>query len=308
MMRFHRAFQDSVRALAALGALILAGCLGSSGGASRKPAPSAPIAYGGLRASPYGIVPYPSADEWDSYAKRMEEAFPGSVGSFVWILGTVNGNAGRQTCSLNFPLDRPISMVTDFPLDENEAFLSLCDRRGYSVWLQVESGDADPVELCRAVLERYRDHLSVRGFGLDVEWHRTAGTDGWGTAVSDDLARRLVAAARSVRPRYEVFLKHWDPRWMPPSEREGLVFANDSQGHESLESMTREFSRWAREFGPSPVLYQVGYEADRGLWGTFSDPVRELGVLLARDLPANRELSIVWVDFTLRSVMVDGDR
>lgn len=298
------------RSLAAVLTAVLAitGCLGSPGGGARKPASSAPIAYGGLRASPYGIVPYPAVEEWDAYAQRMEAFFPGSVGSFVWILGTVNGNAGRQTCSLNFPLEGDIPMATDFPLDENEAFLALCDRRGYSVWLQVEPGDADPVELCRAVLLRYRDHPSVRGFGVDVEWYKTAGTDGWGTAVSDDLARRLVAAARSVRPRYEVFLKHWDPLWMPPSEREGLVFANDSQGHESLDSMRSEFSRWAAAFAPSPVIYQIGYEADRALWGGFPDPVRDLGSLLARDLPAGQELSVVWVDFTLRSVMVDGSR
>jgi len=36
--------------------------------------------------------------------------------------------------------------------------------------------------------------------------------------------------------------------------------------------------------------------------------VRDLGSLLARDLPAAQELSVVWVDFTLRSVMVDGSR
>ncbi len=269
----------------------------------RKPARGSPVAYAGLRASTYGIVPFPEIAEWDSYARSMEEAFPGSVGSFVWIVGNVNGNAGRQSCTLNFPLERPIPLASGFPVDGNEAFLELCDRRGYSVWLQVEPGDSDPVALCRAVLERYRGHPSVRGFGLDVEWYGTAGTDGWGTAIGDGLARRLVKAARSVDRRYEVFLKHWDADWMPPTEREGIVFVNDSQGHESLDSMKAEFAAWSRRFAPSPVAFQIGYGADRRIWGAMADPVSELGLALAEGAAPGQEVSVVWVDFTLRPVM-----
>lgn len=281
------------------------GVFGCRAAQTREPASGAAIPYAGFRASTYGIVPFPEVSEWDSYAQAMEAAYPGSVASFVWIVGNVTGNSGKRSCTVNFPLSAAIPYVNDFPLDQNEEFLALCDRRCYSVWLQVESGDADLVALAGETMRRYKNHPCVRGFGIDTEWISPDGKDGWGTAVSDELARRLVAEVRSVNPRYEVFLKHWDARWMPPTERKGLVFVNDSQGHETLETMRHEFSSWASRFAPSPVAFQIGYDADRSLWGAFADPLTELGFWLARDVPADQELSIIWVDFTLRDVMAE---
>lgn len=261
------------------------------------------VRWAGFRASPYGIQPFPDADEWGRAATAMEGRYPGSTGTFVWIAGTVNGSAGNQTCMLNFPLDDPVAGAVDFPFDENEAFLRLADQRGYAVWLQVEPGDADLPALAEGVMRRYRSHPSVKGFGVDVEWYRTQGTGGFGTKVSDALARTLVERVQGAKPGSTCFLKHWDPAWMPPTAREGLVFVNDSQGHPSLEAMRAEFQDWATTFAPRPVLFQIGYEADRPLWQTLPDPVRDLGGYLTAGLPTGQEVGIVWVDFTLRSVL-----
>lgn len=235
----------------------------------------------------------------------MEALYPGSVGTFVWIVGSVNGSPGNQNCLLNFPLGEAVPGAVGFPLDENEAFLRLADERGYDVWLQVEPGDADLVALAGATMKRYRSHPSVKGFGVDVEWYRTKDTDGRGTRVSDALAQGLVDRVRSINPNYGVFLKHWDPLWMPPTARDGLVFVDDSQGHESLESMRAEFQAWATAFRPSPVLFQIGYESDQDLWGSYPNPVQDLGNFLTEGLPAGQSVGIVWVDFTLRGVMGD---
>lgn len=263
------------------------------------------VRWAGFRASPYGIRPFPAAEEWDRAAREMGSLYPGSTGAFVWIVGTVNGAAGTQTCMLNFPLEESVRGVVDFPVDENEGFLRRADQRGYAVWLQVEPGDADLPALAEAVMKRYRSHPSVKGFGVDVEWYRTLGTEGFGTKVSDALARTLVERVQGAKPGSTCFLKHWDPGWMPPTAREGLVFVNDSQGHPSLEAMRAEFQTWATAFAPRPVLFQIGYEADRPLWQTFPEPVRDLGEYLTTGLPTGQEVGVVWVDFTLRSVMAD---
>lgn len=292
-----------------LGGIILAS-MASCGPTARVPGRDAPVSWAGMRASSYGISPFPEGKTWISWAGRVEALYPGSVGTFVWIVGNVTGNGPKRFCTLNFPLDRRVEGVRDFPLDQNEDFLSMCDRAGYAVWLQVEPGDSDLPALAEAVMERYRSHPSVRGFGVDVEWYRPAGTGGAGQPLGDDLARELDRRVKAVDRRFSVFLKHWDAAWLPPTYRSDLIFVNDSQGHESLSSMKGEFASWAARFYPNPVMFQIGYPADQRLWGGFSDPVRELGNYLVAGLRPGQEIGIVWVDFTLRSVMesTEGSR
>lgn len=287
--------------------IILAGvlCMAqlvSCGEKPRQPAKDARVSWAGVRSSSYGIKPFPKADEWISVAGEMEAKYPGSVGSYVWIVGTVSGNRTKYSCTLNFPLDEKIEGVNPFPVDQNEDFLDMCDRMGYAVWLQVEPGDCDLPALAAATMRRYKHHPSVRGFGVDVEWFHPAGTDGYGVAITDDLAAEIDRAVKGVDKRYNFFLKHWDADWMPPTYRSDIVFVNDSQGHYSLESMKEEFAAWTEAFHPNPVMFQIGYEADEDLWKTLDDPARDLGEFLSGGLPIGQKIGIIWVDFTLRKV------
>lgn len=281
-------------------AAVLCGAMTCSCGiVSEKPM----VSYAGVRSSSYGISPFPDAKGWKKYAQAMKDRYPGSTGSFVWIVGYISGNGPEKRCVVNFPVGEKIDGVDDFPVDQNEEFLDMCDRAGFAVWLQVEPGDCDLASLAEATMRRYKKHPSVKGFGIDVEWYKPYGTDGFGQPITDELAGEIDSRIKAVDPRFNYFLKHWDERWMPPTYRSDIVFVNDSQGHDSLSSMKGEFSQWADRFAPNPVFFQIGYEADEDLWASFGNPTKELGDYLVEGYPEGREVGIIWVDFTLRKTM-----
>ena len=267
---------------------------------------TAKVTWAGCRCSTYGIKPFPSAEEWDTYVTRMASEYEGSIPTFVWIVGYVSGNGDVQSCTINFPIEEKIQGVVTFPYDENEDFLTMCDEKGYSVWLQVEPGDCDVVSLAKATMERYKNHKSVKGFGVDVEWHKTYDTEGYGTKITDELAQQLDEAIKSVDPRFTLFLKHWDINWMPDEYRSDIIFVNDSQQFKSLEAMKKLFDGWARWFYPNAVLFQIGYEADYNLWRKLDNPKKDLGDYLAEDIPDDQHVGIIWVDFTLKQAMKKG--
>ena len=286
-------------------AVILLGCKKNT----RIPVDGAVVSWAGLRSSSYGIKPFPSNQKWMEYAEKMEDLYPGSVGSFVWIVGNVTGNGTKRSCTINFPLDSKIEGVNTFPIDQNEDFLTMCDDKGYAVWLQVEPGYCDLPALAEATMRTYSKHPSVRGFGVDVEWYRGVGTNGYGEPFTDELAKELDQRIKKVNSRYTYFLKHWDEKWLPPTYRSDLIFVNDSQGHANIDSMKKEFSDWTSFFYPNPVFFQIGYEEDESVWKSFDEPVKELGAILAeaaRKTQVKRndqEIGIIWVDFTLKRVM-----
>lgn len=278
---------------------------------SIPPAKTALVTWAGCRRSDYGwkeamFKREPSAEEWITYAGRMAAEYEGSIPSFVWIVGSITGNEGAQRCSVNFPVGRKIDGVEDFPADMNKAFLDMCDEKGYAVWLQVEPGDCDLVELAKATMEYYKDRKCVKGFGVDVEWYRTQGTNGYGTKITDELAQAIDEAVKSVDPRFNIFLKHWDSNWMPPTYRSDIIFVNDSQYFDSLDKMKSFFTAWANNYYPNPVMFQIGYPADYDVWGQLENPKGDLGAILASDVKDDQHVGIIWVDFSLRTAMQKG--
>ena len=280
-------------------------------GPSIPPEKTAKVTWAGCRRSDYGwkearFKKEPTAEEWIEFGARMGAEYEGSIPTFVWIVGSITGNEGVQRCSVNFPIEKDIAGVEDFPADMNKDFLDMCDERGYSVWLQVEPGDCDLVELAKATMEYYKDRKCVKGFGVDVEWYKTQGTNGYGTKIDDELAKKLDQAIKSVDPRFTLFLKHWDGGWMPPTYRSDIIFINDSQYFKSLDGMKSFFTEWANRFYPNPVMFQIGYPADQAVWGQLENPKAELGALLAEDVKDDQHVGIIWVDFSLKTAMKYG--
>ena len=278
---------------------------------SIPPEKTALVTWAGCRRSNYGwkeamFKREPSAEDWISYGGRMAAEYEGSTGAFVWIVGMISGNEGAQICSVNFPLGRKIDGVEDFPADMNKDFLDMCDEKGYAVWLQVEPADSDLVELAKATMEYYKDRKCVKGFGVDVEWYKTNGTDGKGTRITDELAQAIDEAVKSVDPRFTVFFKHWDSGWMPPTYRSDIIFVNDSQGFSSLDQMKSFFTGWANNYYPNPVMFQIGYSRDESIWGELENPKGDLGAILAADVKDDQHVGIIWVDFTLKKAMEKG--
>ena len=258
----------------------------------RKPASSLGA---GFRYSSYGPAYNPGPEYWASVGQEMAAKFEGAKPSTIWIVGILDG----EGTYLNFDCEPDDPNIRCGHVDINEQTLTLFDEEGFEVWLQVEPGNASVDELIDIVLHQYKHHSSVVGFGIDVEWYKS--TNGpQGQPVTDEEARRWVAAIRKHNPNYYLFLKHWEKDWMPPTEREGIFFVDDSQQFESFEQMLAEFAAWGEAFAPGPVGFQYGYPADKAWWQTLSDPPRDIGQSLMDKVPNIKGL--FWVDFTVLDV------
>ena len=261
---------------------------------------SPPIPAGlraGLRASNYGISPFPDPTWWVNSINSMASRFPGSVGEQIAVVVEVSGGGGRGNCWAHFPQPATGTWpnVNWDDADLFESTFDAFDASGIKVWLQVEPARCDVPMLIDLLMLQYGHHPSVIGFGVDVEWYRKD-LARFGKPVTDAEAQAWVAQTRSYNAGYLVFLKHWLTEKMPPTYRTGLVFIDDSQGHGSLNAMVAEFSNWGQTFAPAPVGFQYGYQSDKTWWSSLNDPPRTIGNALLAAIPNTRDL--VWVDFT----------
>lgn len=267
--------------------------------ASSTPTPP-PVPAGlraGLRASNYGISPFPAPTWWVDSITSMASRFPGSIGEQIAVVVEVAGGGGRGNCWAHFPQPATGTWpnVNWDDVDLFESTFDAFDASGIKVWLQVEPARCDVPMLIDLLMLQYGHHPSVIGFGVDVEWYRKD-LARFGKPVTDAEAQAWVTQTRTYNPNYLVFLKHWLTEKMPPAYRTGLVFIDDSQGHGSLNAMVTEFSNWGQTFAPAPVGFQYGYQSDQTWWSSLNDPPRTIGNALLAAIPNTRDL--VWVDFT----------
>lgn len=271
--------------------------------------------WAGIRASSYGLIEsfakYPGINDMVDCLEKMESCYAGSNGTVILIVGVVSEDLTK--CVLDFPLSKEITNVIGSDVDFYEDYLNALDNAGYSVWLQVEPGNADLVELAKEVINHYKHHSSVKGFGIDVEWYKRADNRN-GMKLSSDgdepkTVSKVLTAVKAINSDYTVFVKHWDERWLP-DPKEGLVFVNDSQGFRSSESKTalqrmcEEFADWAETYAPCPVMFQIGYDSDESkIWGSMENPAEELGMAIIAECNTSNDIGIIWVDFTLKEAM-----
>ncbi len=258
------------------------------------------IEYAGVRASIYGIEPFPSPEEWGDMIKKMHNYFPGSKPVIVWILGIVKD---KVNCRLHFPSEgKEFKNIIFDNMDLSEKYLNYFDKNNINVFLQVEPANADVKTLMELVLKRYGKHKSVVGFGVDVEWYRENDFKGWGKKVDDETARMWEKIVKSYNPNYKLFIKHWDKRWMPPHYRGDLIFINDSQMFKKFDDMLKEFKDWGKAFYPNKVWFQIGYPKDKKWWGIFKTPPEHMGKSIASEI--RQKTGILWVDFSLKGVLL----
>ncbi len=259
--------------------------------------------FGGVRASEYGIKPFPTAEEWTRYSVKIASKFRDFKPAVIWIVGVAYDNG---SCGLNFPSDgKEYPYISFAEKDENEEYLSYFDNLGINVFLQVEPGDADIPTLINLMLKRYGKHPSVVGFGVDIEWYKWSKYED-GKPVSDEEVKNWVNLILSFNKNYALFLKHWEIEKMPPEFKEHLIFINDSQGFSSLGEMIDEFQNWGNYFSSSPVAFQIGYEADKNWWQYYYDPAGKIGDEILKNIPNCN--GIYWVDFTLKDAFIKRKR
>jgi hypothetical protein len=264
---------------------------------------SAKVSFAGVRSSSYGIRPFPDADDWTKAMQKMSTYFEGSRPCAIWIVGELSKEQG---CRLFFPANgNKVDNVIFKEEDIHEPYLTHFDKVGIKVFLQVEPGNASVDTLIALVLNRYKHHSSVIGFGIDVEWFRESERKGWGIPVTDSLARNWEKKVKKYNPDYKLFLKHWDRDWMPPTYRGDIIFISDSQEVVSLSAMVDEFTNyWAGYFKPNPVYFQIGYRSDRVWWNDLNTPPKAIGEAIIANI--DQETGIFWVDFTLRETLLSA--
>ncbi len=260
----------------------------------------AKVIYAGVRSSNYGIKPFPEPQEWQNAIETMSGYFEDSTPCAIWIVGEFKG---PKECHLFFPSDGNNYINIQFnDTDKHEKYLSYFDKTGIKVFLQVEPANADMNALIDLVLNRYKHHECVIGFGIDVEWYRESENPEWGVKVEDDTAKAWEARVKSHNNNYRLFLKHWDRDWMPKKYRGDIIFVDDSQALENFKALIDEFVEyWADFFKPNTVFFQIGYKADKSWWQELSNPPKDIGDAIKERLEQN--VGIFWVDFTLRDVL-----
>jgi len=275
-----------------LSMLLLSAC----GSSPESPGGTGNVGYAGVRSSSYGVDPFPDPAGWASCISIMADAFPGSSPCALWIVGTVDESI--QGVNLEFPSpggSYPNISFSDS--DMHEEYFAWFDDCGIEVFLQVEPGFADVPTVIGLVLDNYADHPCVTGFGVDVEWFGNVTEGGEGMPVDDSTAGSWEALVTYYDPGYGLFLKHWDPAFMPPSYRGDLIFVDDGQGYSNMEEYLADMAAWAEEFDPNRVFFQYGYDSDSTWWGSLGFAPVDIGEALAAQTP--QECGLFWVDFNL---------
>lgn len=267
--------RNIIRILA--GASLAAGLMGT-------PASALDPLYAGLRASKYGFGKPDKA--WLGNAIKSMASRWNATPTIVWIAST-------------------------YTAAENEEYLAYFDQNGITALLQVEPFDKSVTSLIDEYLGKYKTHKSVIGFGVDIEWYTTTNGD-IGKKVSDADARQWRAKIKSHNPDYILMLKHFFPAWCPPTERESILFLDDSQQFKNFDRFINEtdpntpwnvgYRVWAKSFAPHMSGMQYGYDdanggvSDKLWWSKLTDPQKEIGDSLLVAGPNTRFL--YWVDFT----------
>jgi len=244
---------------------------------------------------------FPPKEYWQKVAEQMSGKFTETQPGGIWIVGLYQSDGSVR---LNFPVyGTPFDHIRSILDEQNEAYLSYFDQKGINVWLQVEPGLADVDTLISIVLNRYKNHSSVVGFGVDVEWYQTSLHAG-GKKVSDAEAECWEQKVKAVNPDYTLFLKHYSKSRMPPAYRGDLIFVDDSQDFsysaDPFHEMINEYSDWGTEFFPNKVAFQYGYPNDRFWWSKLSDPPGDIGNALLQNI--SNCFGLFWVDFTVTEV------
>jgi len=278
------------------------------------PAPSSVlnglVQVAGWRSSDYGIedstaVRQGDAAYYTAVAKTMAAMFSGSKPGGLYTVGYIETN----TTMLPNELGLAVAGITGIHIDalgnqaSPEAMLTAFDQAGLNVILSIEPGKANVVQLAVAILNKYKNHPSVKGFGVDNEWYMSEGGK-----MSVNTASLLRNAIIGINPTYKTVLKHFDSSKLPKGIT-GIVYLTDSCGFNSKAAAEADYVAWAKSFSGSEIGYQFGYDEkecgtpdDTNWWqpmGSGGQPALSLIQDIKAKVPSANIYSVYWVDFTI---------
>ena len=198
--------------------------------------PSGNIDYIGIRYSKSGVKDKnwkgvtPTMSQWQDYMGAYAKKVPGAKRMFVFIVNSIHDYDGKKGSQCEFRFKKPNSSAisgkyvkyTDSNSEDSlcDEFLSMCDTNGIDVWLQVEPGYNDLVDMANTVLNRFKSHKCVKGFGVDLEWwYRetkvSGGSDHQGKNIDAKETQRVLSAVTNINSDYSLFIKHYSLKYMP---------------------------------------------------------------------------------------------
>jgi len=245
----------------------------------------------GFRNSQYGGYAGQGHDQldnsyWISVAQQMSANFPGSSQGGVLIIGELDGQPGSATSTLlQFPNPGGSYPNVNFiGTDQIEPVLDAYDQYGLKVYLQPESANADMIMLMDLIMNRYKHHPSVIGFGVDAEWYFEADYPGYGRALTDAEVNLWANHVKTYNPNYKLMVKHWDYGQLSNARPNNILFLTDSEQLGSHSSAINEYVDWIDHFGGSPVGFQIGYPSDQNWWNQDSYNYRNQSLFRLRPL------------------------
>ena len=265
------------------------------------------VEWAGLRFSQSGVEKsfgkIPDADSWVEYVTKFKSHFNKDAKPAVIVL--VSSIREDKINKFLFPAPKGYSETETIQYNSKDVFekiLTKFDEEGFNVWLQVDPGVNDLVELAEITFEQYGHHICVKGFGVDLEWWKNnEEKEGHGSKLPDDIAKELVKTVRKINSEYTVFAKHWDSKYMPSTYRDGMIFVDDSQDLHTIGNAKSEFREWAETFKDNPVFFQIGYNADEHLW--VKSPADFATEIISEVSKVNKQVGMFWVDFTLKEAL-----
>ena len=152
---------------------------------------------GGVKQN-YGKIP--DGNSWIEFVTKMKRNFNEDAKSAVVVI--VSQNSEDVINVFGFPALSGCSETKYIKYDSEDKFediLTKFDEVGFNVWLQVEPGDNDIIDIAKIVFKQYGHHTCVKGFGIDLEWWYRR-DDGKGSKLSDEKAKEIVNYIRSINP------------------------------------------------------------------------------------------------------------
>jgi len=265
----------------------------------------------GWRTSNYGIED-PTAVAQDNSAYYIEAArgmalkFPDSRPGGIYTIGYIDESGTAMPSQLESTLGIMNYVHYDSANADPEVMLTAFDAAGLDIILAIEPGNADINELATKILNKYKQHPSVKGFGLDNEWYKGENGD---VAMTSKEAITFRDAIKAVNPNYKVLIKHYDTSKLPKGISD-VTYLTDTCGFSSENEAIADYIAWANYFSDSEVAYQLGY--DEMQCGENSSWWKELGPAPygygqaavhitnhIKDATDNPIYSIYWADFTI---------
>jgi hypothetical protein len=246
---------------------------------------------------------------WVAAARGMVAKFTGSQPGGIYTVGFIQNMGTEMPAELKTDLNG-MSSVTFSAAGKQanpEIMLNAFDAAGLKIILAIEPGNADINQLAVKILNKYKQHPSVVGFGMDNEWFKTEKGNVIMTAAQATAFRDAV---ESVNPAYKTVIKHFDSAMLPKGIPR-IIYLTDTCNFASLNAAVTDYVAWANNFAGSQVGYQFGYDLfevgapDDQLWwgplGTNGTPAKAIVDRIMAARPSTDIYMAYWVDFTIKT-------